>query len=117
MQKRKNIDNICAVRKNIVSLQRNNKKDRIMDIALRNISIELPVTDLSFIETLIRKMGWTLKSQEDIAMHTENKTPKSDVEPRKQYSSRIMRLRSLRGNGITQNDIEKDERLAYLLSK
>lgn len=98
-------------------MQQNNKKDRIMDIALRNISIELPVTDLSFIETLIRKMGWTLKSQEDIAMHTENKTAKSDIEPRKQYSSRIMRLRSLRGNGITQNDIGKDERLAYLLSK
>lgn len=88
-----------------------------MDIALKNISIELPVADFSFMETLIRKMGWTLKSQEDIVMPTEKTFAKSDAETCKQYSSRIMRLRSLRGNGITQKDIDDDERLAYLLSK
>lgn len=88
-----------------------------MDIALKNISIELPVTDFSFIETLIRKMGWTLKSQEDILMPTEKTLAKSDAEPHKQYSSRIMHLRCLHGNGITQKEIENDERLAYLLNK
>ncbi len=35
----------------------------------------------------------------------------------KQYSPRVMHLRSLRGNGITPQDIENDERLAYLLSR
>lgn len=88
-----------------------------MDIALKNISIELPVSDFSFIETLIHKMGWTLKSQEDVVAPAANAAPDLETVPHKQYSSRIMHLRSLHGKGITQKDIESDERLAYLLSR
>lgn len=35
----------------------------------------------------------------------------------KKYSPRIERLQQLCGTGITQEDIETDSRLAYLLSK
>lgn len=35
----------------------------------------------------------------------------------KKYSPRIEKLQQLCGTGITQEDIEKDDRLAYLLSK
>lgn len=88
-----------------------------MDITLKNISIELPVTDISFIETLVRKMGWTIKSQEDVISSDEKTVVKSNANVHKQYSSRIMHLRSLCGNGIKPKDIEDDERLAYLLSR
>ena len=35
----------------------------------------------------------------------------------RKYSDRINRLRSLSGKGISQADIDNDERLAYLLQK
>lgn len=35
----------------------------------------------------------------------------------RKYSARINRLRSLCGKGISQEDIDNDERLAYLLQK
>ncbi|MBO5181920.1 MAG: hypothetical protein J6B92_08550 [Paraprevotella sp.] len=44
------------------------------------------------------------------------KSPAARPETR-QYSPRIMHLRSLRGNGITPEEIETDERLAYLLNR
>lgn len=88
-----------------------------MNIALKNISIELPVTDIAFVEILVRKMGWTLKSQEDVHSPAENISAKSDTNTNKQYSPRILHLRSLRGSGITQKEIEDDERLAYLLNR
>lgn len=90
-----------------------------MDSALKNISIELPVTDMSFIKMLVRKMGWTLKSQEDVIhpMQTDASPSVPTADTRKQYSPRIRHLRSLHGQGITQQDIDKDERLAYLLQR
>ena len=36
---------------------------------------------------------------------------------KRKYSDRINRLRSLSGKGISQADIDNDERLAYLLQK
>lgn len=88
-----------------------------MDIALKNISIELPVTDLSFMETLVHKMGWRLKSYEDKTVSAKNTSVAYDAEVKKQYSPRIMHLRSMHGSGITQRDIEEDERLSYLLNR
>ncbi|MBQ8606952.1 MAG: hypothetical protein IJ417_02005 [Bacteroidaceae bacterium] len=35
----------------------------------------------------------------------------------RKYSARINKLRSLCGKGISQEDIDNDERLAYLLQK
>lgn len=96
-------------------LANKNLDSKVMNVALKNISIEIPVTDISFIETLIRKMGWTLKSQEDVIIPVEETEKKIDIS--RKYSSRIMYLRSLHGKGIKQRDIENDERLAYLLNR
>lgn len=88
-----------------------------MDTVLKNISIELPITDISFIKTLIKKMGWTLKSLEDIDSSPKNISIPHSTDLEKQYSPRITYLRSLHGNGITQKEINDDERLAYLLNR
>lgn len=49
-------------------------------------------------------------------MVSEQNKPKAK-DGHKQYSSRIMHLRSLRGSGISPEEIEQDERLAYLLNR
>ena len=47
----------------------------------------------------------------------KKETTKTKNVTTKKYSSRIEKLQLLCGNGITQDDINNDSRLAYLLSK
>ena len=57
-----------------------------------------------------------LKGVSDAQIWDRNlSVPVQQVERR--YSDRINRLRSLCGKGISQEEIDNDERLAYLLQK
>ncbi len=49
-------------------------------------------------------------------LQKEEETKKKPMASKK-YSPRIERLQQLCGTGITQEDIDNDSRLAYLLSK
>ena len=57
-----------------------------------------------------------LKGVSDARVWDRNITQSVQQSERK-YSDRINRLRSLHGKGSTQEDIESDERLVYLLQK
>ena len=84
-----------------------------MRTPMQRATLQLPLTDIPLAQTIAQRMGWTLQplSQE---------APSSVVDPPakpSQYSDRILRLRALRGSGISQADIDEDPRLAYLLGK
>ena len=62
--------------------------------------------------------NWAIDSIIDaIKMLKGVETSKSQNVTTKKYSTRIEKLQHLCGTGITQDDINNDSRLAYLLSK
>jgi hypothetical protein len=80
-----------------------------MNAAIKQISLEIPASDMSLIETIAKRLGWRFADE-------KKEVDKQDF-VRPEYSERIQYLRSLRGKGITQKEIDEDERLKYLLSK
>jgi hypothetical protein len=80
-----------------------------MSTTLKQISLEIPISDMSLIETIAQRMGWRFNDDNACVEQTDT--------ARSQYSKRIEHLRSLRGTGITKQEIDSDPRLKYLLSK
>jgi hypothetical protein len=81
-----------------------------MGIALRRILLEIPSSDFSLIEEIALRLGWNVKETDTNEIVSNNASTKK-------YSERIDRIRSLGGIKIDPKEIEKDERLKYLLNK
>jgi hypothetical protein len=64
---------------------------------------------MSLIEAIAQRMGWRFKDDKAFDV------PSDSV--RHRYSDRIEYLRSLRGKGISLDEINADDRLQYLLNK
>lgn len=72
------------------------------------IPVHVPTLGKYTMEELVNKLT-------DFALTLVN--PKSAENIGKTYSARIMRLRANSNKSITVEDIEEDERLAYLINK
>ncbi|MDR2839985.1 MAG: hypothetical protein LBV75_01775 [Paludibacter sp.] len=48
-----------------------------MDIAIQNISLNIPKTDLSFFKSLAKKMGWTVETKPDMLKKYIGSRPKN----------------------------------------
>ena len=76
---------------------------------ITQLSIKLPSSDLSFLQELSEKMGWSFSA------HTSSAKEESKSESRAQ---KVQRLRDLCAKStITPNDIATDDRLKYILDR
>ena len=67
-------------------------------------------------KTKIMKAIEMLKGVVNISLYKEAKEGKTTPPSQQVYSQRIQRLRGI-AKGITQQQIEEDDRLAYLMNK
>lgn len=84
-------------------------------MAALNIQIEIPNMGIYEMEELKHKL--TVYAKKLIAASDVSEITSTKDEWSNKYSPRINRLRNLCGKGVSQEDIQEDERLSYLLSK
>lgn len=78
--------------------------------------ILVSVENTSMIDRVIEAIRM-LKGVTNVSLRKKEDSLKEEHKATRRYSERIERLRQLRGNGISQEDIENDNRLAYLLNR
>lgn len=80
-----------------------------MEATMQGFYVNLPNSEVTFFKEFIRKMGWTI-SKNPIQETALDKTDYSDI------PADIMSLVGV-ASSIPEEDIENDDRLAYLLRK
>lgn len=82
-----------------------------MGATMQGFYVSLPSTEVGFFKELVRKMGWTMGRNRAIAHCSVEEKELLDAVPTE--------IRSLIGvaSSITEEDIAKDDKLAYLLNK
>ena len=82
-----------------------------MGTTMQGFYVNLPSTEVEFFKELVRKMGWTVGQSRSVE--------KVSVAQKKQTKDVSEDIRSIIGlaSTISEEDVAKDDRLAYLLSK
>ena len=82
-----------------------------MGTTMQGFYVNLPSTEVGFFKELVRKMGWTVEKNRSVE--------KVSVAQNKRTMDVSEDIRSIIGlaSTISDEDVAKDDRLAYLLSK
>ena len=80
-----------------------------MEATMQGFYVNLPNTEVTFFKEFVRKMGWSISSH-PIQEEVMKKEKDTDI------PADIMSLVGI-ASSISEEDIENDERLSYLLRK